>query len=196
MKKYWIIYNKCKNRKSGFTLLELLIAMMVSMIVIMGVAQFMVASTNSYRYTNEEVNMQHDAQDTLNLVCDVIMEGYNISQNEGLYSVYIGSKEQKIFGIDKKGNLVMYHVTKTISSDLANQIKNATPLLVAENVSSFGIKQSGGSQLPVGGYDSEVRKPRVTVSIKFNSKVTKTKSMAKFDASQDAVIRNMIRSVS
>ena len=59
----------------GYSLVELLIAIAISSIVLLGLAMFMSTSSNSYKFTNDEVFIQKEAQNSLNLLKNFIMEG-------------------------------------------------------------------------------------------------------------------------
>lgn len=67
-----------KNRNAGFTLVEMLIAMLISMIVIAGVAQFMVVGTKQYETIGNQSEMQQEAVFALNMFSDMILEADNV----------------------------------------------------------------------------------------------------------------------
>lgn len=67
-----------ENRNAGFTLMEMLIAMMISLIIISGVGTFLVTATKNYQATDKQVNLQLEAQDVANAISDRILESNNV----------------------------------------------------------------------------------------------------------------------
>ena len=68
-----------EKRNAGFTLVELLVAMLMSLILITGVGQFMAASTNNYQAVDKQVNLQVEAQSVINSISDMILEANNVA---------------------------------------------------------------------------------------------------------------------
>ncbi|MBQ3784088.1 MAG: prepilin-type N-terminal cleavage/methylation domain-containing protein [Lachnospiraceae bacterium] len=103
-----------KNRNAGFTLVEMLIAMLISSLIILGVSQFMVTSSNVYKGVNHQVDVQMESQDCVNAISNRLMEANNvkfINQSSGAYievfydlkpGANFKSVRQDIFWLDKK----------------------------------------------------------------------------------------------
>lgn len=211
-----------KKQNAGFTLLELLIAMMMSMIIILGVGQFLVSATNHYKAIDNQVTLQMDAQDAVNTISDFIMEGNNISRVQGtsetMYSVYYDlgkldvnnhriSREnanQRIFWLKNDGNLYMFHPnSKSAYDNIVNDPEHSNPMLLAEGVESFSISvpKAGGALTETGldaaEYETKNCVP-IRIEIKINSKkMTRKKSVTdvSFQATQEVAIRNRIQSI-
>lgn len=60
--------------QSGFTLVELIIAVAVSAIVVSAVCGFMIVGSRSYTSVNTELMLQQEAQLTLNRITDVMID--------------------------------------------------------------------------------------------------------------------------
>lgn len=81
---------KRRINNKGMSLLELVIAMAISAIVIMMIVSFISAAFRVFRKTNDEVNLQMEAQTTINQLSDILMEAKKVEESitvEG-YRVY------------------------------------------------------------------------------------------------------------
>jgi len=142
------------SNDKGFSLVELLVAITVSAIVLLGMAFFMVSSTKTYEATNDEVFIQAEAQDTLNLLKNFIMEGkdfqiikdgsnviglkiYNESQDTYKYNYIIYKASEGKMYFDKKNEANKYSLNEdptdpyvvTISESNFNSICNKKKLM-------------------------------------------------------------------
>ncbi|NLO08263.1 MAG: prepilin-type N-terminal cleavage/methylation domain-containing protein [Clostridiales bacterium] len=67
-----------KPYNKGFTLIELIIAISISVVVLASLASLLWQSTNYYRRSNEEISLQMEAQTILNQLKDLIVEADNV----------------------------------------------------------------------------------------------------------------------
>lgn len=70
------MWNKKQGRKlnsRGYSLIELIIAMLVTSIVMLAVISFVTTAINSYRNTNAEASIQIEAQVASNTIGDIII---------------------------------------------------------------------------------------------------------------------------
>lgn len=210
-----------EKQNAGFTLLELLIAMMMSMIIILGVGQFLVAATNHYRGIDSQVTLQMDAQDAVNTISDFIMEGNNISQiKSNMYTVYYDlgrldasgyriSREnanQRIFWLNN-GMLYMFHPDSALEyNNIINDPEHSNPMLLAEGVDEFSISipkaDNSTEALGTNGLDAAEYETKNSVPVRVKIKLNSTKMSSKksitdinFEATQDVAIRNRIESI-
>ncbi len=108
----------------GFTIVELIIAMAVSMIVIGSIASFLYYCSGNYRRTNEEITLQMEAQSIQNQLENLILEAENVKFEPATDTLRIKQRE------------VLYIITLDSSSHT----------LVFEKV-SYGGTQSGDWKL-------------------------------------------------
>lgn len=201
-----------EKRNAGFTLIELLIAMMIAMIVITGVAQFMATSTREYQAVDSQVSVQMDAQDALNTICDMVMQGNNVARyRNGGYTYFCvyynlgevdssgdlkdyATAEQRMFYLDGEDIYMLHTTNGSEYSDAMNS--QANKQLLAEGVKNFNITTSSGSNLGKNGIsESSANSSSVNVSISFETDAIKSgHSSVKttYDASQLVALRNKI----
>ena len=209
---------KMKNNRAGFTLVEMLVAMTASMIVILGVSQFMISASNTYKEVDTQVRVQMDAQDTINSVTDMLMEGNNVSKRQmddgsEFYAVYynlgqrdsfgnlynFSSANQRIFWLDQDThNLYLFHTKSTSAFNDAKSSANTGKQLLAEGVSDFEIRikdATATSDLTEDGLSAGGDKTLLEIYVKMNSaKIARGKKIKGFTykATQSCYIRNPI----
>jgi len=125
----------------GFTLVELLIAMAISVIVIASIAYFMNYSSKNYRNSNDEVTLQTEAQTILNQLSDLIMEASNVKfddANDKLIIYQKDANEEFIISFDSANHRLMFekNVYKGVEL-IANQ------KIFGQYVVSFQVKDTG-----------------------------------------------------
>lgn len=206
-----------KNRTAGFTLVEMLIAVGISMIVIAGVSQFMLVSTNTFNAVDTQVNVQMDALDAMNTISDMVMEGNNVAKRQmvdgtDFYTVYYNlgqtdsngdlynyaTANQRIFWLNQTdNNLYLIHTKDNTQFRAAMESQDGKQLL-AEGVDNFSISVknvSGGSVtgLTPDGVSAGEDRTLLQVSISFQSeKRASGKDGMNYDSSQDVMIRNKV----
>lgn len=203
-----------EKKNAGFTLMELLIAMAIAMIVITGVSQFMVTSTKQYQAVDTQINVQMDAQDALNTICDMVMQGNNVARykkgNYMFYCVYydLGEQdssgnlktyetaEQRIFYLDGE-QIYMIHTSNgsEYSDAMSTQSKRQ---LLAEGVKSFSITlpSSNNNNITKEGFSAaSTNNASLQVHISFETDAIKSGASSpkvEYNASQLVAIRNEI----
>lgn len=68
-----------KNNK-GTSLIELVIAMTIVAIVLLMIMLFMNTATNCFKLTNDDVNLQMEAQTVINQLSDLVMEARDMEE--------------------------------------------------------------------------------------------------------------------
>lgn len=199
-----IITDKCKeNQRAGFTLMELLIAMMVTLIIVTAVGQFMTAATRTYQILNNQVDLQMEAQCTINMIADMVLEGNNVvfDKSKNMLRIYknLGetdstgtpldyrSAEQNIIWFDKngdigKGNMYLFVCKNATQYTNALSHNQDSARLMAEGIDSFDVVSTKGTDLKNGlavdAKKNATQKDGVTVSVKLKTK-------AVYDSSND-----------
>lgn len=67
------------QRNKGMTLLELVISMTISIIVVLMIISYISATFHIFRKTNDQVNLQMEAQTSMNQLVNLIMEAKAVS---------------------------------------------------------------------------------------------------------------------
>lgn len=78
--------NNLKNNK-GFSLVEILVALGVSSIILLGVATFMNASGNSYRVVTAQSSLQNETQDIINYMTRMVQGSSDAGWQGGIFYV-------------------------------------------------------------------------------------------------------------
>lgn len=95
------------KENSGFTILELVIAITISVLIVGSVASFLCNSTGHYRRTEEEIGLQMEAQLILNQLENLVLEAENvkfdsaaktlrIKQTDALYIITLDAAVQEL----------------------------------------------------------------------------------------------------
>ncbi len=135
-----------KDRK-GFSLVELICAVAILSIVILGVGTSMVVSARSYSRGNTELDLQQQAQITANLLTNLIIDADAIVEP----STEAGGTRLEVTKMETVGDVSIW-VTYVVAFDEASQKLNyyrdgVGPELLAEHISEFTIKRVSGNNI-------------------------------------------------
>lgn len=108
-----------KLNNDGMTLIEMLVAMLASLIVISAVGQFMSTGSSQYKNADDEVTLQLEAQTVINQISDMMLEGNNVYFNNANKTLTIYSN----LGEEEKDPTTGITVTKTRSNADYKEIK-------------------------------------------------------------------------
>lgn len=185
-----------EKKNAGFTLVELLVAMLMSLILITGVGQFMAASTNNYQAVDKQVNLQMEAQSVINSISDMVLEANNVafvtaSDGEKYFIIYYNLGEKSSTGgvMDKttaKQNIIwldssehkLYLFTCNSKDDYNDAMgPKANKMLFAEGVHNIQYAiatATGNTTLNAKGLDASATQsaPMVKIDVELWSKVT------------------------
>lgn len=144
MMKEW----KGLNRdQKGFSLVELLCAVAILSIVILGVGASMVVSARSYSRGSTELDLQQQAQITATLLSNLIIDADTIVEP----STEAGGTRLEVTKMETVGNItagVTYVVAFDEASQKLNYYKDGVgPELLAEHISEFTIKRVSGNNI-------------------------------------------------
>lgn len=148
-----------ENSDSGFTLIELVVAMAVSALVLTAVIFFIALAARQYSTANADVSMQMEAQSALNQTGDIIMEAfsgpYRIDSGSDTLAAYAvdatdsaGAPCAEIFVLDTADSRLLTAELATTSKeitadDVAGVAGNADRNLLAGHVSTFTLERAG-----------------------------------------------------
>lgn len=78
--------NVSLNNK-GFSLVEILVALGISSIILLGVATFMRSGNNSFKVASEQSSLQNETQDLMNYLTNMIQSSSDAGWNSGYFYV-------------------------------------------------------------------------------------------------------------
>lgn len=79
--------NNLRNNNKGFSLVEILVALGVSSIILLGVATFMNAGGNSYRVATSQASLQNETQDIMNYLTRMVQASSDAGWKSGVFYV-------------------------------------------------------------------------------------------------------------
>ncbi len=129
-----------KTNDKGVTLVELIIAVSISVIVLALLASLIWQSANYYRRSNEEINLQMEAQTILNQIKDLIVEADNVKFDQAsdpsilriqqgadnLYEIYFNYSDKELTFIK-------------VQREADGSISRTTPQLFGRFVEDFQV---------------------------------------------------------
>ncbi|MBD5087687.1 MAG: prepilin-type N-terminal cleavage/methylation domain-containing protein [Clostridiales bacterium] len=196
-KKNSVITEECKkNRNAGFTLVELLIAMLMTLIIVSSVGQFMATTSRTYQILDNQVNLQVEAQCTINMIADMVLEGNNVvfDSTNKMLRIYknLGSTdssgtlldyrtaEQNIIWFDESSENMYLFICKN-GTDYDNAVyAHNDGKLMAEGIDDFNVTCPTVSDLSMG-----LTKTRDLAQQHCLTVTVKLKTKAVYDSSND-----------
>lgn len=202
-----------KLENKGFTLVEMLVACLISLIVISSVGHFMNVGTKGYHSTDRDVMLQMEAQTVVNQISDMITEAnnvffdtshktltlyYNLGQKEGGKVVTKSNAKRKlIWFCEKLQRLYFYNInsstdyseamveiTKTINS--SSDVKNGQ--LLGEYVEAFSSTETAINGVGTG------RNKKGDKSVDFS--LSFKNQLKEYTTSNEVMLRNKIVDIS
>jgi prepilin-type N-terminal cleavage/methylation domain-containing protein len=133
-----------KNNE-GMTLIELIISMAITAIVLTMIILIISVAANGFRRTNENVNLQLEAQITINQLSALAMETNEIKESDKLtnpdvrYLLKGTTYSYAITFIKAKNKLYLVQKDTLEEVDAVNPLDNENEYLLAEYVDKFEI---------------------------------------------------------
>ena len=135
-----------KNRKNnkGFTLVELMVAVVISTIVIGAIWQFMLISTKSYDNQKQITDLQQEVQQTMNHVENILIDAnraveFVTSGNTSTLEIYSANKISKL--IWNQENKTLTYTETPVSNGVADTTATESAVL-ANSVEAFSADMS------------------------------------------------------
>lgn len=166
-----------KRRKiidnKGVTLLELMVAVAISVIVIASIAYFMERSTKNYKNANEEITLQMEAQTILNQLNDLIMEAYNVKYVDQVLKIY-QNKDNYIITYEPENARLTFEKVQV------GNVLTGNAVLFGQYVENFNVVDTG--------IDDSNKTIEITLELKNNKK--------SYNKTSRITLRNRIKTVS
>ena len=156
-----------KNNNSGFTLLELIIGLAITLVIVVAVFSFILVGARSYDNTNQTTTVQQEVSFINNIIGSNVrggrQEDTTILKDTNGIALYTGDK---VFYYDKKGKSLYIYKGITLA-DSTKYKSNNEDNLISKNITSFDVSfektADDGNPLPsytageVKGYSSLLR---------------------------------------
>ncbi len=137
-----------KMNNKGLTLIELMVAMLISVIVISMVGMFISVGSKNYKFASKEIKLQMISQTVTNQLDDIIIESYWMEQkilstDITAYIIYSGSDITVIF-FDKTAHSLYIKdgFTKSQIGTLNTSDFNVSDNIMSSYVSDFLLTQN------------------------------------------------------
>lgn len=178
--------NREKDGCNGFTLVEVIIVVAIMSMVILAITMMMSTSTRIYRRESQDIDLQQEAQSSMNQLEDMIVSAnqlrfvyYHTGASDettviDYEAIDEGNTKQHYFIIWIKANNSLYFVVKDSAftyngsdSEVTELVANVTEdvNLMAKNINTFEAK-----------YTDEILKQSVTVNAEFKIRPTDSNS--------------------
>ena len=121
--------NMAKDNR-GFTLVEILVALGISSVIMLALTTLISSTSRAYRETNSEVNIQSEAQITMNILNNMIIEGssdendyrWNTVEATAVYKAYkylvfTNQASGMTSYVIQYGTMLYYHEVATDDAD-------------------------------------------------------------------------------
>ena len=103
-----------KKKNRGFSLVELLIAMVILSLIMVSIASFAYSTTSTYVHTKADLELQQDGVQVLDMLSDKIMQAKTVrigvgeltSEGKALCYEYCSAADHQSFGVDTGGRLL------------------------------------------------------------------------------------------
>lgn len=183
-----------KQNNKGLSLVELLVALAVSLIVIAGVIALLGQGINSSKKQVNQSLLQEEANITMNNISDSVMEAVNLK----LSTSDVGDKNTILFRVDSSNGELkefVYNEEKqelyiNTSSEEGNpEDASIQSNLLCSNVTSFKV-QIMNTSLEISGDGDSAQINKIKDSIQVKISITLEKSGFKRDISRVTGVRN------
>lgn len=134
-----------RHDNKGFSLIELIIAISISVIILGIIASLLWQSTNYYRRSNEDITLQMEAQTILNQLKDLIVEADCVEFDDSVEParLRIQHGEDLLYEISLNNSEKTLDFVKAIK-EVDGSISHTIPQLFGRNVEHFHVSDTSG----------------------------------------------------
>ena len=135
------LFKKCIKSNKGLSFVELICTVAIFSIVMTVVGGAMVVSANNYSRGSDELTLQQEAQTTINLISNLVLDAVSVKYEGGILTIKNNISEYEIY---QSGTELKYSQTDFVpdESGIITPQVIGTDKLLAENVLSFSADTS------------------------------------------------------
>lgn len=135
------LFEKCIKSNKGLTFVELICTIAIFSTVMTVVGGAMVVGANSYSRGSDELSLQQEAQTTINIISNLVLDAVSVNYEGGILTITNNSSKYEIRQV---GTELLYSQTDFVPDGSGNIVPSVigTDKLLAENVLSFSADTS------------------------------------------------------
>ena len=164
------------GKNTGFTLIELMVAMVIGMIVFASVATTFISQTRAYTAQEQINEMEQNARGALDIMSrEIKMAGYKpnggsvtgvVSYSSSSLTIQADLNGNGSVSTSGSDNEQITYTYDSANKQITRQVGTATAATLAENISSFAFTyyQSSGTTLATSS--SDIRRIKIAITAK------------------------------
>lgn len=135
------LFEKCIKSNKGLSFVELICTIAIFSTVMTVVGGAMVVGANSYSRGSNELSLQQEAQTTINIISNLVLDAVSVNYEGGILTITNNSSK---YEIHQDGTELLYSQTDFVPDGSGNIVPQVigTDKLLAENVLSFSADTS------------------------------------------------------
>lgn len=135
------LFEKCIKNNKGFSFVELICTVAIFSTVMTVVGGAMVVSANNYSRGSDELALQQEAQTTINIISNLVLDAVNVEYEGGVLTITNNNSQYEIRQVGSELKYWQTDFEPDESGNIVPQVIGENKLL-AENVLSFSADTS------------------------------------------------------